>query len=89
MAAPSPRQALVDVLQPRPWLRHVTHRLPESVKPKPLRHGMVMGFDRDGSVTHNLQDASGSIAITTSARWHDGSLYIGTLTEPYLAVIDL
>ncbi len=89
MAAPSPRQALVDVLQPRPWLRHITHRLPEAVKPKPLRHGMVLGFDRDGNVTHNLQDASGSIAITTSARWHDGSLYIGTLTEPYLAVIDL
>jgi len=89
MAAPSPRQPVIDKLLPRPWLRHITHRLPATMKPKPLRHGMVLGFDRDGNVTHNLQDSSGSIAITTSARWHDGSLYIGTLTEPYLAVIDV
>lgn len=90
MGAPSPRQAIVDMLLlPRPWLRHIAHRLPEAMKPKPVRHGMVLGFDGDGNVTHNLQDASGSVAITTSARWHDGSLYIGTLTEPYLAVIDV
>lgn len=88
MAAPSPRQAVVDAIAPRPWLRHITHRLPDAVKPKPVRHGMVLGFDLDGTVTHNLQDASGSVAITTSARWHDGLLYIGTLTEPYLAVLD-
>lgn len=89
MAAPSPRQAMVDILAPRPWLRHITHRLPEAMKPKPVRHGMILGFDRDGNVTYNLQDASGSVAITTSARWHEGRLYIGTLTEPYLAVIDV
>jgi sugar lactone lactonase YvrE len=89
MGAPSPRQAIVDVLLPRPRLRHLSHRLPESMKPKPMRHGMVLGFDGDGNVTHNLQDASGSVAITTSARWHDGRLFVGTLTEPYLAVIDV
>lgn len=89
MGAPSPRQAMVDMLAPRPWLRHITHRLPEAMKPKPVRHGMVLGFDRDGNVTYNLQDASGSVAITTSARWHEDRLYIGTLTEPYLAVIDV
>lgn len=89
MAAPSPRQAMVDVLLPRPWLRTITYRLPDALKPKPVRHGMVLGFDQHGTVTHNIQDPSGSVAITTSARWHDGSLYIGTLTEPYLAVLDL
>ncbi len=89
MAAPSPRQAVVDFLLPHPWLRHITHRLPEAMKPKPVRHGMVLGFDRNGDVTYNLQDASGSVAITTSARWHEGRLYVGTLTEPYLAVLDL
>ncbi len=88
-AAPSPRQALVDLMLPRPWLRHVTHRLPDAAKPKPLRHGMVLGFDAEGNVTHNLQDSSGTVAITTSARWHDGRLYVGTLTEPYLAVVDV
>ena len=89
VGAPSPRQALVDILMPRPWLRHATHRLPERLKPKPVRHGMVLGFAADGTVTHNLQDATGRIAITTSARWHDGRLYIGTLTEQYVAVIEV
>lgn len=87
MAAPSPRQAVVDMLMPRPWLRQVTHRLPDPLKPKPVRHGMVLGFDETGAVMHNLQDQTGSVAITTSARWYGGSLYIGTLTEPYLAVL--
>ena len=48
---------------------------------------MVLGFADDGTVTHNLQDATGRVAITTSARWHDGRLFIGTLTEQYVAVV--
>ncbi len=88
-AAPSPRQAMVDLMQPRPWLRKVSYRLPDSLKPKPLRHAIVLGFDMDGNVAHNLQDSSGAVAITTSARYHNGRLYIGTLTEPTLAVHEL
>ena len=89
IAAPSPRQAIVDLIMPKPWLRHITHRLPDAVKPKPVRHGMVLGLSLDGRVTHNYQDSTGSIAITTSARWHDGRLFIGTLSEPYLAVMEV
>ncbi len=89
MAAPSPRQAVVDLIHPRPWLRRVTYRLPESLKPKPLRHAIVLGFDLDGRVVHNLQDSTGTVAITTAARYHDGRLFIGTLTEPTLAVHQL
>lgn len=88
-AAPSPRQAKVDALLPRPWLRKIVHRLPDQLKPKPLRHGIVLGFDDSGAVVHNLQDASGTVAITTSARMHDGRLFVGTLTEPTLAVLEL
>ena len=50
---------------------------------------MVLGFDMDGNVVHNLQDSSGTVAITTSARFHDGRLFIGTLSEPTLAVHEL
>ena len=88
-AAPSPRQAILDLMSPRPWLRHVTHRLPASLKPKPVRHAIVLGFDNAGSVIHNLQDSTGRVAITTSASCHDGRLFIGTLTEPTLAVYEL
>ena len=87
--APSPRQAIVDFMAPRAWLRHVSHRLPDRLKPKPLRHAIVLGFNDNGSVAHNLQDASGTVAITTSARQHNGRLFIGTLSEPTLAVYEL
>ncbi|MDH3540377.1 MAG: SMP-30/gluconolactonase/LRE family protein [Acidimicrobiia bacterium] len=88
-AAPSRRQGMFDLMSPRPWLRHLTHRLPANLKPKPVRHAIVLGFGTDGSVVHNLQDSTGTVAITTSARWHDGRLFIGTLTEPTLAVYEL
>ncbi len=89
IGAPSPRQSLVDMMMPRPWLRKLTNRLPDSTKPKALRHGMILGFDESGAVRHNLQDSTGSVAITTSARWHDGLLYIGALREPDVIVYNL
>ncbi len=88
-AAPSPRQTLVDLMQPRPWLRGVAYRMPDALQPKPVRHAVVLGFDMDGQVVHNLQDSTGSVAITTSARFHDGRLFVGTLSEPTLAVYQL
>lgn len=85
----SPRQPMVDFMLPRNWMRHVSYRLPESLKPKPVRHGIVLGYDVDGLLTHNLQDHSGRVAVTTSARFFDGSLYIGSLSEPHIAIVDL
>lgn len=85
----SPRQGLVDMINPRPWLRKLTHRLPESLKPDAKRHGMILGLDRDGYTTHDLQDASGEVAITTSARVSDGRLYVGCLKDDFVSVLDL
>jgi len=89
VGAPSPRQPLVDKMMPKPWLRKVTNRLPESMKPKPVRHGIILGFDESGAVQHNLQDSTGSVAITTGARWHEGKLYISALQGPDVFVYDL
>ena len=89
VALATPRQAMVDALMPHTTLRKLTNRLPASLKPKPERHGFVLGFDEDGNLTHNLQDEGGRVAITTSARRHDGRLYIGSLTEPTIAVFAL
>ena len=51
--------------------------------------GMILGFDESGVVRHNLQDSTGSVAITTGARWHEGRLYIGSLQEPDVIIYDL
>lgn len=85
----SPRQGIVDMMLPRPWLRKISHRMPDKLKPKPLRHGIILGYDTDGHLVHNLQDATGRVAITTSARHHDGRLFIGSLTEPHIAVYEM
>jgi len=85
----SPRQGIVDMMLPRPWLRKLSFKMPDTLKPKPLRHGIVLGYDETGQLIHNLQDASGTVAITTSARYHDGRLFIGSLTEPHIAVYEL
>lgn len=85
----SPRQKLVDFMGPRGWMRNVSLRLPEALKPKPVRHGIVLGYDESGALTHNLQDASGKVAITTSARYFEGKLYVGSLSEPHVAVYDV
>ncbi len=89
VGAPSPRQPLVDKMMPKPWLRKVTNRLPASMKPKPVRHGIILGFDETGTVRYNLQDATGTVAITTGARWFDGRLYISALQGPDVFVYDL
>lgn len=85
----SPRQAKIDLMLPRPWLRTLTYRMPDALKPKPVKHGIVLGYDTNGTLVHNLQDTSGRVSITTSARYHDGRLYIGSLSEPHLAVYEL
>ncbi len=85
----SPRQSIVDLMLPRPWMRKLSYKMPDSLKPKPAKHGIVLGYDTAGKLVHNLQDTSGRVSITTSARYHDGRLFIGSLSEPHIAVYEL
>lgn len=85
----SPRNPQVDAMGDKTWMKHIAVRLPEALKPKAIRHGFVAGYDTDGNVTHNLQDPGGTVAITTSARVHNGTLYIGVLEDPHIAVVEL
>lgn len=89
VSLPSPRQALVDLILPRPMLLRAVNALPDVLKPKPVRHGIILGYNEDGDLVHNLQDRSGRVAITTSARVHDGRLFIGSYMEPHIAVYEL
>lgn len=86
----TPRNKALDVLLPRPRLRGLVARLPENLQPQAVRYGFVVGFDEQtGMVTHNLQDPSGGYASITSVREHEGSLWLGSLTEPAVATIAL
>jgi len=89
VAMASPRQGMIDFMLPRTWMRKLSYRMPDAAKPKPVRHGMILGYDIDGLLVHNLQDSSGHVAITTSARVHNDRLFIGSLSEPHVAVYQL
>jgi sugar lactone lactonase YvrE len=86
VALPSPRDSILDALLPWPSLRHIVARLPDRLQPQPKRHGFVLGFDATGRVVHNLQDPSGRVALTTGARQHGSRLYLGSLSEPTVAI---
>jgi sugar lactone lactonase YvrE len=81
VAVPNPRNALLDQLLPRPFLRKLIYRLPEAVQPQPIRYGMVLGINEAGEVVHNLQDPSGTVAFITSVEENAGFLYFGSLTQ--------
>ena len=88
-AFPRPRDAQLDMLQSKPRLKSIVMKLPASMQPSPSRHGFVLGFDLEGNVVHNLQDTSGKVAVTTGVRASHGKLYIGSLSDPTIAVLEM
>lgn len=85
-----PRDAQIDSMAGKPWLRKLALRLPMALQPKPVHHGFVLGLDANGKVLHNLQDASAeAFAPITSAEPYGEYLYLGSLTAPAFARLPL
>lgn len=83
----SPRNALMDSLSDKPFLRRVIMRLPDAMKPAPTRYGYILRIDGDGKVIETLQDPAGNYALTTGAvTLPDGRIAISSLTEPRLGI---
>lgn len=87
VALPTPRDAIFDAMASWPKLRRIYAALPQVLQRKPRKYGLVLGFDDDGQVVHNLQDPSGRVEFITGVRWHDGRLYLGSLTTQHVAVL--
>jgi sugar lactone lactonase YvrE len=78
----SPRLEDQDtIMLPRPFLRKIMMRLPQSLLPEAENYGFVLGIDHEGNVVHNLQDPSASFSQITSVQEHEGMLYLGSLVE--------
>lgn len=88
-AFPRLRDRALDLTLPRPWMRTVIHRLPEQLQPRVGRHGFVAAYDHGGRVVTTLQDPTGRVGSTTGASADGFRLYVGSLTEPALAVAAL
>lgn len=82
----APRNALLDMMSDKPFLRSMSMRLPDFLQPQPAQHAFVLGLSLDGTVTHNLQHAGAeSFHPITSVEQSGNNLYLGSLTQPAFA----
>ena len=90
VAMPNPRDARLDALLPRaPWLRKVVWAVPERIQPQPVRTLWVIGVDTEGRIVRDFQVPGDRYAFATGVVEHDGRLYVGSIAERALAVLDL
>jgi sugar lactone lactonase YvrE len=88
----APRNALLDRLANKPWLRKVVQRLPAAVRPRAVPSSHVIAFNGDGEILMNLQDPDARFPTLTGVLETQRSLYLTTLFGhefPVIAKSDL
>ena len=90
----SPRDAVVERLQTGPMaLRRLATRLPERLQPAPKRTVRVQAYDDDGRLIHDVdvdpKTPQASYHMVTGVREYQGRIWLGSLHESAIAVIDL
>ncbi len=74
-----PRNATVDKLSTKLFMRKLTLRLPRAMWPVPKAYGHVIAFTEDGKVVADLQDPSGVYPETTGVTETKDRLFIQSL----------
>lgn len=86
----SPTDPVVERLQKAPLaLRKMVTRIPEGLQPKPKRTIRVHAYDDDGTLVHDLDVQDPGFHMVTGVREHEGRVWMGSLHEPAVAVLDL
>ena len=86
----SPVDPLVERLGSAPMvLRRAITKIPEALQPKPKRTIRVQAYDAGGRLVHDLDVAHPGYHMVTGVREHDGRVWMGSLHEPSVAVLDL
>lgn len=76
------RDAGLDTLLRRPFLRKVVMRLPNFLQPAIKRYAFVLALDQNGKVVRNMQDNSPQcFAQIANVLEHKGHLYFGSIGE--------
>jgi sugar lactone lactonase YvrE len=91
VALASPRNPVLDWTAPRnPVLRKATWALPPAVLTRlEVRTTWVVAVDDTGAIVRDLQTSAPGYHMVTGVRQHGGKLYLGSLRERGIAVIDL
>jgi sugar lactone lactonase YvrE len=90
VALPSPRNRLADLLAPRrAVLRKLAWALPDALQPREKKTVWVQAYHSDGALVHDLQTSHDRFYMATGVREVDGIVWIGSLSAPAIARIDL
>jgi sugar lactone lactonase YvrE len=89
----SPPDRAAELIHRGPaWLRRQASRIPERLQPAPKRTVRVQAYDDTGVLVHDLtadgSRAGGRYHMVTGVREHDGRVWMGSLHEPAVAVLD-
>ncbi|MHB8138526.1 MAG: SMP-30/gluconolactonase/LRE family protein [Smithellaceae bacterium] len=79
MGLVKPRNATIDKLSTKLFMRKLTLRLPRAMWPVPKAYGHVIAFTEDGQVVADLQDPSGVYPETTGVTETKDRLFIQSL----------
>ena len=86
----SPQDAVVERILTLPLaLRRAVTRIPERLQPAPAQTVRVQAFDDAGGLVHDLDLPADGYHMVTGVREHAGRVWLGSLHEPAIAVIDL
>jgi sugar lactone lactonase YvrE len=89
---------LAAPLDPRlEWLRHraptlvrrLATRLPGRLQPVPRRTVHLQAYDDRGTLVHDVQADASAYHMVTGVREHEGLLWLGSVEEAAVAVVDL
>jgi sugar lactone lactonase YvrE len=90
VALASPRNAILDRLHKlHPAFRQALWALPEPVQRIDRRTVWVIALDTNGRVVHDLQTSVPNYHMVTGVREHHGMIYLGSLENRAIAVIDI
>lgn len=90
VALASPVVPLVTLLHRGPrWLRVAATSVPERLQPQPRRLVHAQAYATDGSLVHDLRRPATDFHMVTGVREHEGRVWLGSLLEAAIAVVDL
>lgn len=90
----TPTNPLVERLHTAPMTaRRAITRIPERLQPKPAQTVRVQAYDDRGTLVHDCDVAAADnptgYHMVTGVREHDGRVWMGSLHEPAIAMLDL
>jgi len=84
------RNPIADRLHPHPWAKSLLAKLPRFTWPRPKPYGLVLEVDESGRILRSLHDPGGQrVRHVTTAREHDGYLYLGSLDQDWIGKLAL